>query len=283
MPVMRLWQYPMRRLIGMTPPPVVPVLRLAGIIGAISPLRAGLTLAGLAPLLERAFRLPGAKAVALSINSPGGSAAQSSLIHARIRSLAAERKLPVLAFVEDVAASGGYWLACAGDEIHADATSIVGSIGVITAGFGFPELLERIGVERRLHATGPHKAMLDPFRPEQPGDVERLKEIQGDLFESFKALVRERRAGRLKAGEGELFTGAVWSGRRALEMGLVDGIGEMRQVLRARYGEKVRLAAIGARRGWLSRRLRPEITPGDWADGALAALEERMLWARYGL
>ncbi|HSD35010.1 MAG TPA: S49 family peptidase [Alphaproteobacteria bacterium] len=277
------WTYPVRRAIGATPPPVVPVLRLTGIIGTISPLRPGLTLAGLAALLERAFRLPGAKAVALAINSPGGSAAQSSLIHNRIRQLAAERSLPVLAFVEDVAASGGYWLACAADEIHADATSILGSIGVVSASFGFPELLNRIGVERRLHTTGPHKAMLDPFRPEQPGDVERLKEIQGDLFESFKALVRERRAGKLKAPESEIFTGAVWSGKRALEMGLIDGIGEMRQVLRARYGEKLRLVAIGGRRGWLSRRLRPEIAPGDWAEGALAALEERMLWSRYGL
>ena len=277
------WTYPVRRAIGATPPPVVPVLRLTGIIGAISPLRPGLTLAGVAALLERAFRLPGAKAVALAINSPGGSAAQSSLIHSRIRQLAAERSLPVLAFVEDVAASGGYWLACAADEIHADATSILGSIGVVSASFGFPELLNRIGVERRLHTTGPHKAMLDPFRPEQPGDVERLKEIQGDLFESFKALVRERRAGKLKAPESEIFTGAVWSGKRALEMGLIDGIGEMRQVLRARYGEKLRLVAIGGRRGWLSRRLRPEIAPGDWAEGALAALEERMLWSRYGL
>ena len=277
------WTYPVRRAIGATPPPVVPVLRLTGIIGAISPLRPGLTLAGLAALLERAFRLPGAKAVALAINSPGGSAAQSSLIHNRIRQLAAERSLPVLAFVEDVAASGGYWLACAADEIHADATSILGSIGVVSASFGFPELLTRIGVERRLHTTGPHQAMLDPFRPEQPGDVERLKEIQGDLFESFKALVRERRAGKLKAPESEIFTGAVWSGKRALEMGLIDGIGEMRQVLRARHGEKLRLVAIGGRRGWLSRRLRPEIAPGDWAEGALAALEERMLWSRYGL
>jgi serine protease SohB len=277
------WTYPVRRAIGATPPPVVPVLRLTGIIGAISPLRPGLTLAGLAALLERAVRLPGAKAVALAVNSPGGSAAQSSLIHNRIRQLAAERSLPVLTFVEDVAASGGYWLACAGDEIHADATSILGSIGVVSASFGFPELLNRIGVERRLYTTGPHKAMLDPFRPEQPGDVERLKEIQGDLFESFKALVRERRAGKLKASEGEIFTGAVWSGKRALEMGLIDGIGEMRQVLRARYGEKLRLVAIGGRRGWLTRRLRPEVGPSDWAEGALAALEERMLWSRYGL
>jgi serine protease SohB len=277
------WSYALRRLFGVEPPPVVPVVRLAGIIGALSPLRPGLTLSGLAPLLERAFRWPGAKAVAIAINSPGGSAAQSSLIHNRIRALAAERKLPVHVFVEDVAASGGYWLACAGDEIHADETSIVGSIGVVSAGFGFPELLARMGVERRLHATGPHKAMLDPFRPEQAGDVERLKEIQADLFESFKGLVRQRRAGKLKIEESELFTGAVWSGRRALEMGLIDGLGEMRQLMRARYGEKVRLVAIGVRRGWLTRRLRPEVAPGEWAAGAMAALEERMLWSRYGL
>ena len=274
----------LRRAVGAPPPPpVVPVVRLAGFIGALSPLRPGLTLSGLAPVLERAFRWPGAKAVALAINSPGGSAAQSSLIHSRIRQLAAERTLPVHAFVEDVAASGGYWLACAGDEIHADATSIVGSIGVVSAGFGFPGLLERIGVERRLHATGPHKGMLDPFRPEQPGDVERLKDIQADLFESFKALVRQRRGEKLKAPEAELFTGAVWSGRRAQEMGLIDGLGEMRQTLRARYGEKVRLVAVGARRGWLARRLRPQVEPGEWAAAALAALEERMLWSRYGL
>lgn len=275
--------YSLRRLIGAPPPPVVPVVRLAGVIGVLPPLRAGLTLAGLAPVLERAFRWPGAKAVALAINSPGGSAAQSSLIHTRIRALGGERKLPVHAFVEDVAASGGYWLACAGDEIHVDETSILGSIGVVTASFGFSELLNRIGVERRLHTTGPHKAMLDPFRPEQPGDVDRLKEIQADLFESFKALVRARRANKLKAPEAELFSGAVWSGRRAVEMGLADSIGEPRQVLRQRYGEKVRLIAVGDRRGWLARRLRPEMAPGDWAGAALLALEERALWARYGL
>ncbi len=275
--------YSVRRMVGAEPPPIVPVLRLAGVIGLLSPLRSGLTLAGLAPLLERAFRFPGAKAVALAVNSPGGSAAQSSLIHARIRALAAERKLPVHAFVEDVAASGGYWLACAGDEIHVDETSILGSIGVVTASFGFPELLSRIGVERRLYTTGPHKAMLDPFRPEQPEDVERLREIQADLFESFKSLVRARRGDKLKSPENELFSGAVWSGRRAVAMGLADGLGELRQVLRQRYGEKVRLVALGARRGWLARRLRPETAPGDWAGAALAALEERALWARYGL
>jgi serine protease SohB len=281
--MLRSFSHSARRLIGVEPPPIVPVVRLAGVIGTVSPLRSGLTLNGVAPLLERAFRWPGAKAVALAINSPGGSAAQSSLIHNRVRALAAERKLPVHVFVEDVAASGGYWLACAGDEIHVDATSILGSVGVVTASFGFPELLNRIGVERRLYTTGPYKAMLDPFRPEQASDVERLKEIQADLFESFKALVRARRAGKLTAAENDVFTGAVWSGRRAVEMGLADDIGDIRQTLRTRYGEKVQMPGIGARRGWLARRLRPETAAGDWAAAALAALEERALWARYGL
>ena len=281
--MMTSWSYPMRRLIGMQPPPAVPVVRLAGIIGAVSPLRPGLTLAGLAPLLERAFRLPGAKAVALSINSPGGSAAQSSLIHTRIRALSAERKLPVLAFVEDVAASGGYWLACAGDEVHADATSILGSIGVVSASFGFPELLNRIGVERRLYTTGPHKAMLDPFRPEQPGDVERLKEIQGDLFESFKALVRERRAGKLKAGEG----GAVHRGGLVRPAGAGDGPDRRHRRDAPGLARALRRQGPAGRRrraAWLA--LAPPAArdrPGDWAEGALAALEERMLWSRYGL
>jgi signal peptide peptidase SppA len=281
--MLRSLSHSARRLIGVEPPPIVPLVRLAGVIGTVSPLRSGLTLNGVAPLLERAFRWPGAKAVALAINSPGGSAAQSSLIHNRVRALAAERKLPVHVFVEDVAASGGYWLACAGDEIHVDTTSILGSIGVVTASFGFPELLNRIGVERRLYTTGPYKAMLDPFRPEQATDVERLKEIQADLFESFKTLVLTRRAGKLKATENELFTGAIWSGRRAVEMGLADGIGDVRQTLRARFGEKVQMPGIGVRRGWLARRLRPETAAGDWAGAALGALEERALWARYGL
>jgi serine protease SohB len=281
--MLRSLSHSARRLIGVEPPPIVPVVRLAGVIGTVSPLRSGLTLNGVAPLLERAFRWPDAKAVALVINSPGGSAAQSSLIHTRVRALAAERTLPVHVFVEDVAASGGYWLACGGDEIHVDTTSILGSIGVVTASFGFPELLNRIGVERRLYTTGPYKAMLDPFRPERATDVERLKEIQADLFDSFKTLVRARRGAKLKAAETELFTGAVWSGRRAVEMGLADDIGDIRQILRARYGEKVQMPAVGARRGWLARRLRPETAAGDWAGAALAALEERALWARYGL
>ena len=272
------------------PPPVVGVLRLAGIIGGLGPLRSGMTLAGLDTVIERAFKLPRLEAVALSINSPGGSPAQSDLICRRIRDLAEEKEVRVFAFCEDVAASGGYWLACAGDEIYARETSIVGSIGVISAGFGFPELLQRFGIERRIHTAGDKKSMLDPFQAEKPKDVARLKGIQKDLHESFQALVRERRGERLKGGEKALFSGEFWTGKKALELGLVDGIGELRQVMRARYGERVVLKRLDAARPWWRRRfgmagvgppMRPE--PQDWVAGLLAAVEERALWSRFGL
>ncbi len=272
------------------PPPVVGVVRLAGIIGGLGPLRGGMTLAGLDTVIERAFKLPPLEAVALSINSPGGSPAQSDLICRRIRDLAEEKEVRVFAFCEDVAASGGYWLACAGDEIYARETSILGSIGVISTGFGFPELLQRWGVERRIHTAGDKKSMLDPFQAETPKDVARLKGIQKDLHESFQALVRERRGERLKGGEKALFSGEFWTGKKALELGLVDGIGELRQVMRARYGERVVLKRLDAARPWWRRRfgmagvgppLRPE--PQDWVAGLLAAVEERALWSRFGL
>ena len=265
--------------------PVVAVLRLAGVIGQLGPLRAGLSLAGLAGPIERAFSLRGVKAVALAINSPGGSPVQSALIHNRIRALAEEKKVPVLAFAEDVAASGGYWLALAADEIFADANSIVGSIGVVSAGFGFQDLIGRFGIERRMHTSGADKAMLDPFRPEQPEHVARLEAIQRDMHDSFKALVRARRGDRLKAAEDDMFSGAFWTGRRALDMGLIDGIGDLRQVARARFGERVKLRVVGARQGWLQRRfgLNVEGTASHLADGVLAAIEERAHWARYGL
>jgi len=263
--------------------PVVAVVRLAGVIGSFGPWRGGLSLAGLATTLERAFALGGAKAVALAINSPGGSPVQSSLITSRIRALATEKKLPVFAFAEDVAASGGYWLATAGDEIYADESSIVGSIGVISAGFGFQDLLQRLGVERRVHTAGPRKSMLDPFRPESAEDVARLEALQREIHDSFKAQVRERRGGRLKADDETLFSGEFWSGRRALELGLIDGIGDMRSVLRARFGDKVRLRLVGSQRGWLMRRLRLAAAPDDWARDLVGAVEERALWARFGL
>ncbi len=266
-------------------PPVVAVVRLAGVIGMSSRLRGGLSLASLATTIERAFSLKGVRAVALAINSPGGSPVQSALLHKRIRALAVEKEVPVLAFTEDVAASGGYWLALAGDEIYADENSIIGSIGVITAGFGFHQLLERFGIERRVHAQGGRKAMLDPFRPENPEDLKRLEAIQKDVHASFKELVRSARKDKLKASERKLFSGDVWTGRQALELGLVDGLGDMRSVLRARYGNKVKLRLIGGERSWLRRRLglTQAADPGEWGAALFAAVEARALWARYGL
>jgi signal peptide peptidase SppA len=263
--------------------PVVPVVRLSGAIGAAAgPFRSGLSLAGCAGPLEKAFSTKRARAVAIVVNSPGGSAAQSHLIHRRIRALAEEKRLPVVAFVEDAAASGGYMIACAADEIVADPSSLVGSIGVISAGFGFDRLIERFGIERRVYATGERKAMLDPFQPEDPADVERLRGIQADVQALFVDLVRARRGARLRETD-DLYTGAVWSGRQALSLGLVDGLGDLRATLRARYGDKVELKPIaGKGRPLLARLLRR----GEAAEAGLAlmaAVEERAAWARLGL
>jgi signal peptide peptidase SppA len=262
--------------------PRVAVVRLSGTIGAVSPIRPGLSIGGVAGSLERAFTMPGIKAVAIVINSPGGSPAQSHLIHRRIRALAEEKKLPVVAFVEDVAASGGYMIACAADEIVADPTSIVGSIGVVSAGFGFQGLLEKIGVERRVHTQGEAKSMLDPFRPEDPADVERLKRLQADIQDLFTGLVTSRRP-TLSTSEN-LFTGAVWTGRQALPLGLVDALGDVRATMRARFGDTVDLRLVAeAKGGFLSRLLRRGGAPGGIAADAMAALEERAAFARFGL
>jgi len=272
------------------PTPQVAVLRLAGVIGSVGPLRSGLTLSGQAQNIERAFKMKRLSAVALSINSPGGSPVQSALIAKRIRALADEKEIPVFAFAEDVAASGGYWLACAADEIFADENSIVGSIGVVSAGFGLQDLIKRIGVERRVHTSGERKAMLDPFQPEDPEDLKRLEAIQQDIHGSFKEMVRRRRGAKLKADEATLFSGEFWTGQRALDLGLVDGLGELRQIMRQRYGDKVQLKRIGGRQPWWRRRLgvaealgRARPQPAEWAGGLLAAIEERALWSRFGL
>src|SRR5579859_2152253 len=266
------------------PPPVVAVLRLNGIIG-LRGLR-GLSLANRAGAIERAFKLRDLAAVALAINSPGGSPVQSALLYRRIRQLADEKNIPVLAFAEDVAASGGYWLALAADEIYAQDASLLGSIGVVFAGFGFPDLIRRFGIERRVHTAGTSKAMLDPFRAEEPEDVERLKALQLDIHEGFKDLVRSRRGARLKE-DGEIFTGAVFTGRQALARGLIDGIGDLRQVMRERFGTRVRfrLVAERPRRGFGLRRLgfASRIGPVDLLADALTALEERAIWAQFGL
>jgi signal peptide peptidase SppA len=262
--------------------PVVNVVRLQGAIGIGTPLRPPLTAKDLNDVLERAFSRKGLAAVALVINSPGGSAVQSALIHARIRSLAEEHKLPVYVFCEDVAASGGYWLACAGDEIYADDSSIIGSIGVISSGFGFVEAIGRLGIERRVHTAGENKSILDPFQPEKPEDVARLLALQSDVHGAFKELVRRRRAGKLSGDEAELFSGAFWSGRQALDRGLVDGIGHLHEVLRAKFGEKLVIRPVTPSQGWGLRRLGLGAA-ADLSGSFIESLETRALWSRFGL
>ncbi|MBL4915822.1 S49 family peptidase [Szabonella alba] len=268
-------------------PPIVPVIRLAGAIGSGGRFSPGLNDAGLAPLIERAFSRGKPAAVALIVNSPGGSPVQSSLIAARIRRLSEEKKVPVHAFVEDVAASGGYWLACAADDIWADRTSIIGSIGVIFASFGFPELMARQGVERRIVTAGRSKSLADPFLPQKPEDVARLRALQEPIHAAFIDHVKARRGARLDAG-ADLFNADVWVGEQAVPLGLIDGIAHPVPKLRALYGEKVRLVPMGQRRPFWQRfggaagAMGGEMGAG-LAGAALDAVEERALWSRYGL
>src|ERR1700727_1735960 len=231
---------------------VVPVVRLSGLIGAGTPLRPGMSLAGTARMLERAFATKNARAVALVINSPGGSPVQSRQIYLRIRQLATEKKLPVLVFVADVAASGGYMLACAGDEIFCDPSSILGSIGVVGGSFGFQELIKKIGVERRLYAAGAHKGMPAPFLPAKPTDLARVKALQREIHAIFIALVKGSRGDRLKGADNVLFSGEYWAGETSVSMGLADAIGDLRSTLRARYGDKVKTPVIAPAAGMLS-------------------------------
>ncbi|WP_137181508.1 S49 family peptidase [Roseomonas sp. AR75] len=261
--------------------PRVALLRLSGLIaarsGGFAP--SGISAQSMAPLIERAFALKRLAGVVLVVNSPGGSPVQSSLVAQRIRRLAEEKKVPVIACVEDAAASGGYWLACAADEIVVDPASVVGSIGVISASFGLSDALSRLGVERRMHTAGTEKSFLDPFRPERPEDVERLHGLLGELHEVFKDWIRTRRAGKLKAPEEELFTGRFWTGRQAVALGLADRLGEASSEVKARFGEKAQVVSIGQRRPpWFMRLL-----PGLSAEALAAAAEERAAWARLGL
>ena len=265
--------------------PVVSVLRFEGVIMPRLR-RGGVSLATHAAAIDRAFRVANLVAVAIVVNSPGGSPVQSALLFRRIRELADEKGVPVIAFAEDVAASGGYWLALAGDEIFSEETSILGSIGVVSSGFGFSRLIERLGIERRLHTAGERKSLLDPFLPENPSDVERLGVLQQDIHRAFQDHVRIRRAGKIDGADETLFSGDVLTGRMAVDRGLVDGIGELRAVMRARYGDKVRLRPFGAeRRRWpFSRRLpfaarEPSTVIAELADW----IEARLLWARFGL
>lgn len=277
-------------------PPVVPVLRLTGAIGMATPLRPGLSIATLAEPLQKAFELSKTPSVAIIVNSPGGSAVQSSLILKRIRALAEENEKKVHVFCEDVAASGGYYIAIAADEIYAEPSSIIGSIGVISSGFGFVEAIDKLGIQRRVYTAGRSKSILDPFLPEKPEDIERLASLQRDAHDVFIGVVKERRAGKLKGLDAELFSGAFWSGKQALEFGLIDGISDVRTRMRELYGDDVQLKAVPLERGGLISRLRraPSLDaaaavvglsggPTALADDLISSIETRALWARYGL
>src|SRR5882724_6348027 len=292
----RKWPAPIEKMMEWIPArlrrgsAVVSVVRLSGLIGAVTPLRPGMTLAGVARTLERAFAIKNARAVALVINSPGGSPVQSRQIYLRLRQLATEKKLPVLVFVEDVAASGGYMIACAGDEIFCDPSSILGSIGVVGGSFGLQELIKKVGVERRLYTAGKHKAMLDPFLPEDPDDVVRVKALQREIHAIFIALVKQSRGTRLKATDEVLFTGEYWAGETSVSLGLADAIGDLRSTLRARYGDKVSTPVIAPATGMLSgllgRRSAGTLASLEGVSGLpdelISALESRAIWAKFG-
>jgi signal peptide peptidase SppA len=263
--------------------PKIPVIRLAGVIADATMKRGGISHARTSKLIDKAFAMEKAPAVALIINSPGGAPAQSQLIGGMIRRLADEKQISVIAFVEDVAASGGYWLACAADQIYAQETSIVGSIGVISAGFGFEDFIDRHGIKRRLHTSGREKSMLDPFLPEKPEDVSRLKDIQQDMHRHFIDWVKSRRGSRLNGRDDELFEGRFWLGSTALDMGLIDAIGDVSSVLKEKYGQDIRLVDLSP-----DKKLFPFLPRGltkieNWADDLLAAIEDRSIWSRFGL
>ena len=266
--------------------PVIPVVRLSGAIGRVSRFQSGLSLVGVAPLLRKAFAIRSAPAVALIVNSPGGAPVQSHLIYKRIRALAEEKEKTVLVFVEDVCASGGYMIACAGDEIVVDPASIVGSIGVVTAGFGFVDAMRKVGVERRVYTSGDSKVILDPFQPEKPEDVARLRAIQEEVHDHFIEIVRTRRGEVLaKEKDAEIFSGQFWSGKTAVALGLADRTGDLRSVLRERFGEKVRLKLFSTERTFFGRR---GVGLGGAfgaavSDAVLSELDQRSLWERYRL
>ena len=263
---------------------IVPVVRLSGVISASGGVRRGLSLEGVEPQLKKAFSVNGAKAVALIVNSPGGSPVQSALIGQRIRELAKKADVPVLAFCEDVAASGGYWIAVSADQVYANAASVVGSIGVVSAGFGFDRAIEKLGVERRVYTAGKNKMTLDPFQPQQEEDVVRLKALQQDVHQQFIAYILERRGAKLTAPHDELFSGAFWTGQQAVGLGLIDGLGECRQIVRDRFGEKVEFMFVEPKRRLLSNLGGlPGSLAGGIVDEAAAVATEKAYFQRYGL
>ena len=258
----------------------IPTLRLSGIIGQAGIARSGLTISGIEKLIDKLFADKKAPAVALIINSPGGSPTQSSLIAEKIINLAKEKNKKVYAFVEDVAASGGYWLACAADEIYLDLNSIVGSIGVISPGFGFVDLIKKVGIERRVYTSGKSKSFLDPFKEEKKEDIDRLKNIQEQIHENFIEYVMKRRGKKIShSEESEIFSGLFWVGKKGVELGLADGIGSINSVLMEKFGKKVKIKIIDQKKSFLQKRLSSSINSND----ILNRLEEMIMWSRYGL
>lgn len=257
---------------------IVACLNLQGVIGKDSKFSSGLNFDNIAPLLKKAFETKNAKAIALLINSPGGSPVQSELIYNYIRELSAEKKVPVYTFAQDVAASGGYWLLLSGDEIYAHNSSIIGSIGVIFSGFGFVDLIKKIGVERRIYTEGKNKAILDPFMPEEDENIVILKDAQRDIFESFKELVTSRRLGKLKESEDKLFTGAFWSGKKSVELGLVDEICDMRKKMKEKFGDKVVFTQITAKKSFIKSFFSEKLI-----DSLFNRIEEKFQFNRFGL
>lgn len=265
--------------------PKIPVIRLSGVIADTAMRRGSLSYHRVSKLIEKAFAIPKIPAVAVVINSPGGAPAQSQLIGSLIRNKAEEKKIPVTAFVEDVAASGGYWLACAADDIYVQETSIVGSIGVISAGFGFEDFIDRHGIKRRIHTAGRDKSMLDPFLPEKGEDVARLREIQKQIHVHFIDWVKDRRGGKLNGTDEELFQGRFWTGSAALDMGIADAVGSVHQVMRDKYGEDVRFIDMGPEKKMLFNLPflpRGQGVSDSLAEDAIAAIENRAFWARLG-
>lgn len=265
------------------PKAIIPVLRFSGVISSGGGgMRSGISLEELEDDIKKAFERPHAKAVAIQVNSPGGSPVQSEFIYRRVRQYSQEKEIPVFTFAEDVAASGGYWLACIGDEIYASESSLIGSIGVISSGFGFKGAIQKMGVERRVYAQGENKSILDPFVDEKESDIAILTNAQKDVHDSFKALVKNRRKGKIKVSEEKrLFSGEFWSGKQAKALGLIDEIGEMREVMRKKYGKKVKFEKIQRPKGWLRRKL-PFGSQVTLADAVVEVLENKAMWSRYG-
>ena len=259
---------------------IIPHIKLSGVIGNVGKFKQGIDFAGQEEIIKKAFSLKKISAVAISINSPGGSPVQSHLIYRFIREQAQKKKVKVIVFAEDVAASGGYLIACAGDEIYANSSSIIGSIGVIYSSFGFKDLIKKIGIERRIYTAGKNKSTLDPFLEENNEDIERLKNIQLDLHKDFIDVVEESRGSKLNKTSGiELFSGEFWTGKKAKDLGLIDGLGNADQILRKKFGEEIEIKKFGKTKGWLAKRLS---SSEDYADKLISILEERSIWQRYG-